>query len=257
MPEFYWNPLTISILIATILAVLVSLMLFKHIRDIRGNTHLFRTTLFMLLTFGFGGIGGLLQLTSLLLESDYENYVYPWVGPIVVATMGTYLLFFFHLGDMSARTRRLGGRLLLSAIVMLALFETYVVVQRQILLHQGIVEFREYFAPVPIAVGYVFAVFFVFWHLNEQLHRDLSISRQSAVPKTIHALVWPLVNLERKAATLRAFFYVPFFSCWDRFDPTRSQTRPHRLGICEHHILLVPYFDHGGLCAHISQFFAR
>ena len=152
-------------------------------------------------------VGVLLQLLSDSLHPHYINYALPPISVAGAVAMSAYVMFGYYFNGQPARGAGLGKVMLVLLGVLIAV-ETFVTVERYVLLQGGYVEFREAWLDVPFTVFFFFAHLFLFTHLVIALSEERGRSPWTLLGPAFLALCLPGQKLPFKAAAARAFFYV-------------------------------------------------
>ena len=207
MPELYWNPLSINQFIHCIMTLILGSYFGTHFYSAWRTDQHMRVSLLLFITFLFSFIGISLQLLSDILHPHYINYALPPVSVAGAFAMAAYVMFTYYLNDRPALGERF-GKIMLAMFGLIIAIESYVSVQRYILLQNGFVEFRDAWLDVPFTVFFFLAHLFLFAHLLIAISEESDRSVWQSVLPALRALTWPGLRLERKSATARAFFYV-------------------------------------------------
>lgn len=166
-----------------------------------------RTTGLVALTFSAAATSTFLQLFSVLLHPDYQNFVLPWVGPAGTLAMAGCLLFSYYFFSPTG-LGKWGGIVLTAALSVLILIEVFIAIERQSLVYSGFIEYRAAWVDIPFSIGFFGSVLFFFTHLAKALAKDHKTTLLAGTIKALLAIAWPTRKLHEDAAAARAFFYV-------------------------------------------------
>ncbi|MCY0095128.1 HAMP domain-containing sensor histidine kinase [Hoeflea ulvae] len=204
MPTLFLNPLSITYLVDLVLvSILASYFLFRIVATWEWPEQR-RLAVLLFVTFFAAAICMLLQFLSVSLHPDVASYVLPWVSPAGATSMAGFVLFAFYF-QRSPTAGRLPEYLLILAYAAVIGVELGIAAFRHSLLSSGIVEYRDAWLGVPVAVGFMAAPVFLAGHL----YRALAAGDGSgALAQTVQAVLWPPKRLNRDAAATRAFLYV-------------------------------------------------
>lgn len=206
MPTFYWDPTSIGLLITiifigSILLYFIS-QIITQVRVGRWDRETIIITFLMLMTF----LGLHAQLFSFILHPDIANLALPWAGSFGAGMMCSFLAFSFYFKRIP-ESGRLAEVLLGALLFAVVAFEVNIAVKRQLLLREGLVEYRENFADISFTAGYFFAFLFFFWRLTALLIRDNGDGVPAASGYALRAIFWPWMRLSYEASAVRAFLY--------------------------------------------------
>lgn len=209
----FWNPLSITVLIHTILGGLITIFFFRQLLNARreGKTYYDAACLFVM--FAGSTVATTLQVLSDSLGPQYSHYALAWVSPPVAISMSSFIVF-AYIYQNPTRTINIGSVVL--GVVLLAIIsaEFYVAIARHLLLLEGVVEFRDAWLDFPFALGFLLAHVFLFAGIAKILARDRKNTWFQSILPALKAVLWPSTRLPPRAAAARAFFYfalIPIF----------------------------------------------
>ena len=206
MGLLHWTPLGINFLILVIMiASITGYLSYRAIRAAQQGPS--RRDLILLLTIYLAGFGAMVcQFLSYVLHPDYVNYVLPWVSVFGAGAMAAFVRFGFEFQRENWRGTW-GSRLLDMVNICFVTLESWVAIQRVILLGTGHVEYREAWFDFPFTFGFALAyAFYTERYLTAiaEAHQ----SRRAAIVPAIRGLFHSAQTLEPRAAAARAYIYV-------------------------------------------------
>ena len=207
MLNLFWTPLAINFFIEFLMvSLLTGYFLVRSINALRmqGNV---KIPLFLLLTFGAASCGTLLQFLANALHPDDVDYALPFVSVFGAVAMLGFLLFTFYFQRQSptAKWIKIG---IIFGIALLIGTESWVAVQRILILNQGVVEYRDYWLRIPYTVGFFAVHGMLLVRLSHALAQEQQRPKHKCLGIAFRAILIPSVQLGTQTAALRAFFYI-------------------------------------------------
>lgn len=207
MSHLFWNPLAITLLIETILTYLIAGFFIHQFKRALASKHNIRITLILLATFIGAAFAATCQLLSDVLDTDLASIPLAWVSAPGAVGMAGFVLFSYYFQKEPGGNRLIGILLILTLTLIIAA-EVYVAIARVLLLQDGLVEYRDAWLDLPLALGFLLSYVFFFASLVRALAMAERINWPHALLPAVLAVLWPPMRLPQKAAASRAFFYV-------------------------------------------------
>jgi signal transduction histidine kinase/uncharacterized membrane protein YjfL (UPF0719 family) len=206
MGYLFWNPLSITYLVETILTWVITVFFIHTAIVSRDKPHIRRGTRFLVLAFGGAAIGVTLQLLSQILHPDFLNYPLAWVSPF--AALGTTGFILFSYTFLNESRFGVLGKLMLSLMLLVIGYEIYVAIQRTLLLERGVVEYREAWLDIPFVLCFFFSTALFFGKLLVSLRQSSGASVRYPFVAAIRAMAWNLNLSKKEDMAARALIYV-------------------------------------------------
>jgi signal transduction histidine kinase len=205
--QLFWSPLAINFFIELLMvSLLTGYFAVRLANELRTQVNV-KIAFFLLLTFASASCGTLLQFLGIALHPDYAEFALPFVSVFGALAMSGFLLFAFYFQRQSSPKWWVEATMLVSICLIIGI-ESFVAIQRIVLLSQGIVEYRDHWLSIPFPLGFFAVHAILLFRVVDALAQEQHRRRHQAVWLAIQALLIPSIRLEQQAAALRAFFYV-------------------------------------------------
>jgi signal transduction histidine kinase len=205
--QLFWTPLAINFFIELLMVSLLTGYFAVRLANALRTQVNVKIAFFLLLTFASASCGTLLQFLGIALHPDYAEFALPFVSVFGALAMSGFLLFAFYF-QRQTRTKRWIAVTFVVSLVLIIGIESFVAIQRIVLLSQGIVEYRDHWLSIPFPLGFFAVHAILLFRLVDALAQERHRRRHQAVLRALQALLIPSIRLEQQAAALRAFFYV-------------------------------------------------
>ncbi len=207
MLQLFWTPIALNFFIEFLMVCLLTGYFAVRFRNALRNQLNVNITGFLLLTFASASCGTFLQFLAQALHPDYVNYAYPFVSVFGSLAMLGFVLFAFYFQRQMPLKRWVEVGIALSCCCIIGI-ESFVAVQRLVLLKQGIVEYRDYWLSIPATIGFFAIHGILLVRLLNHIAQQQGLRSYQCIGTVLRSLFLFTTPLDTKATALRAFFYM-------------------------------------------------
>ena len=207
MIELYWNPSAVNYLILLLLTLMNSAFFISQlVRNFKMKRE-FHISLALSVLFTSIFLLSAARLLIVITKHDIGNYALLFASTIGFVCIISFLYFTYFLGRPN---KPISWPAYVFAMAMTAqlLFEIWVSYERAKLLAIGVVEFREAWADIPVAAGFLFSFLFLFVNLLRGFASKYKCHIVVAAGNALRSLLFPWKPLSHDLASIRAFLYV-------------------------------------------------